>query len=76
MALVAASIIPSCVCHASWRSTRVVTIVFGMIGRPSGPRGKAMKLVSEESSAMAAWRGARGGARRRTGAGTAPTRQS
>jgi hypothetical protein len=42
MALVAASMVPSCVCHASWCSTRVVTIVFGMMGRPSGSRGKAM----------------------------------
>lgn len=73
MALVAASMVPSCVCHASWCSTRVVTMVRGMMGLPSGSRGSAMKLGSEARPPPVAGRGARGGACKRVEAKTETT---
>jgi hypothetical protein len=43
MELVVLSSDPSSVCQASWASTRAVTRLLGMMGRPSESRGRAMK---------------------------------
>ena len=51
-------------------------MVRGKMGRPSGSRGRAMKLGSESRPPRAAWRGVLTGACRRTGADTLTTRPS